>query len=97
MSLILICQCTAHITKMLSLPLKTTQHRREWETILHIAQQNGFLPAMMHKLRHQIEHKTKHTPPQDRKNKKLATFTYISPQIRKNHELVQKHQHKDKT
>jgi len=29
------------------------------------------------------KHKTKHTSPQDRKNKKWATFTYISPQIRK--------------
>ena len=38
---------------------------------------------MIHKLRHQIEHKTKHTSPQDRKNKKWATFKYISPQIRK--------------
>ena len=70
-----------HITRMLSLPLKTTQQQREWETILHIAQQNGFPTAMIHKLRHQIEHKTKHTSPQDRKNKKWATFTYISPQI----------------
>jgi len=26
---------------MLSLPLKATQQKREWETILHIAQQNG--------------------------------------------------------
>jgi len=58
-----------HITRMLSLLLKTTQ-QREWETILHIAQQNGFPPAILHKLRYQIEHKTKHTSPQDRKNKK---------------------------
>ena len=63
--------------------VKTTQQKREWETILHIAQHNGFPPAMIHKLRHQIEHKTKHIPPQDRKNKKWATCTYISPQIRK--------------
>ena len=69
-----------HITRMLSLPLKTTQ-QREWVTILHIAQKNGFPPAMTHKLRHQIEHKRKHTSPQDRKNKKWANFTYISPQI----------------
>jgi len=66
---------------MLSLPLKATQQKREWETILYIAWQNGFPPAMIHKLRHQIEHKTKHISPPDRKNKKLATFTYISPQI----------------
>jgi len=68
-----------HITRTLSLPLKTTQQKREWVTILHSAQQNGFPPTMIHKLRHQIEHKTKHIPPQDRKNKKWVTFTYISP------------------
>jgi len=39
--------------------------------------------TMIHKLRHQIEHKTKRISPQDRKNKKRVTFTYISPQIRK--------------
>jgi len=38
---------------------------------------------MIHKLRHQIKHKTKRIPPQEKKNKKWATFTYISPQIRK--------------
>ena len=38
---------------------------------------------MIHKLRHHIEHKTKHISPQDRKNKKWVTFTYISPQIGK--------------
>jgi len=70
------------VLSMLSLPLKTTQQQREWETILHIAQQNGFPPAMIHKLRHQIQHKTKHISPQD-KNKKWPIFTYISPQIRK--------------
>jgi len=72
-----------HISRMLSLPLKATQQKREWETILHIAQQNGFPPAMIHKQRHQIEHKAKHISPQDRKNEKWATFTYISQQIRK--------------
>jgi hypothetical protein len=63
--------------------LKTAQQKREWSTILHFAQQNGFPPTVIHKLRHQIEHKTKHTTPHDSKSKKWATFTYISPQIRK--------------
>ena len=61
-----------HITRMLSLPLKATQQQREWETILHIAQQNDFPPTMIHKLRHHTEHKTKHTSPQYRKNMKWA-------------------------
>jgi len=72
-----------HIERMPNPPLKTVQQKREWSTILHISQQNGFPPTVIHKLRHQIEHKTKHTTPHDSKNKKWATFTYISPQIRK--------------
>jgi len=63
---------------MLNLPLKTVQQKREWAIILHIAQQNGFPPKVIHKLRHQMEHKTKHITPHDSKNKKWATFTYIS-------------------
>jgi len=66
---------------MLNLPLKTVQQKREWATILHIAQQNGFLPTVIHKLRHQMEHKTKHTTSHNSKNKKWATFKCISPQI----------------
>jgi len=70
-----------HIERMLNLPLKTVKQKREWSTILHIAQQNGFPPTVIRKLRHQIKHKTKHTTPHDSKNKKWATFTYFSPQI----------------
>ena len=33
-----------HIERMLNLPPKTAQQKREWATILHIAQQNGFPP-----------------------------------------------------
>jgi len=59
--------------------------KREWSTILHIAQHNGLPPTIMQKLRHQIKHKTKctmlHTSMN--KNKRWTTFTYISPQIRK--------------
>jgi len=51
-----------NIERILNLPLKTVQQKREWATILHIAQQNGFPPTVIHKLRHQIEHKKKHTP-----------------------------------
>jgi len=70
-----------HIERMLNLTLKTAQQKREWATILLIAQQNGFLPTAIHKLRHQIEHKTERPTPHNSKNKKWATFTYISPQI----------------
>ena len=72
-----------HIERMLNLPLKTVQQEREWLIILHIAQQNGFPPTVIHKLRYRIEHKTKSTTPRDSNNKNWATFTYISPQIRK--------------
>ena len=59
--------------------------KREWPTILHIVQRNGFPPTVIQKLRHQIKHKTKHTTVHKRtnKNKRWATFTYICPQIRK--------------
>ena len=80
---------------MLSLPLKTTQQKREWETILHIAQQNGFPPAMIHKLRHQIEHRTKHTSPQDRKKQEMGDLHIHFPTNTQDNELVQKHRHKD--
>jgi len=68
---------------MLNLPLKTSQQKREWATILHISQRNGFPPPVIHKVRHQTVHKTEHPSPHDNKNKKWATFTYISQQIRK--------------
>ena len=68
---------------MLNLSLTTVQQKRKWSTNHHITQQNGFPPKVIHKLRHQIEHKTKHPTPHDSKNKKWATFTYISLLIRK--------------
>jgi hypothetical protein len=68
---------------MLRLPLKTTQREREWLKILHVAHQNCFPGTIIHKIRHQIEHKSTLTTPPDNKNRKWATFTYISPQIRK--------------
>ena len=58
-----------HIERMLNLPLKTTQQKRERSTILHIAQQNVFPPTVIHKLRHLIEHKTKRATPRDRKTR----------------------------
>ena len=82
-----------HITRMLSLPLKTTQQKREWETILHIAQQNGFLPAMIHKLRHQIGLITHFTTRQ--KKQEMGDFHVHFPTNTQDHELVQKHTHKD--
>jgi len=36
-----------YIEGMLNLPLKTDKRNREWSTILHIAQQNGFPPTKM--------------------------------------------------
>ena len=70
---------------MLNLPLNSERQKREWSTILHIAQRNGLPPTIIQKLRHQIKHKTKHTivHTNTNKNKRWATFTYISPQTRK--------------
>jgi hypothetical protein len=74
-----------YIERMLNLPLNAEHQQREWSTILHIARQNGFPPTIIQKLGHKIKHKTKHTIPHTNmnKNKKWATFTYISPHIRK--------------
>jgi len=83
-----------HITRMLSLPLKTTQQQREWETILYIAQQNGFPPAMIHKLRHQIEHKNKTHFTTRQKKQEMGDFHIHFPTNTQDHELVQKHKHK---
>ena len=74
-----------YIERMLNLPLNPERQEREWTIILHIAQRNGFPLALIQKLRHQIKHKTKRTIAHTNtdKNKRWATFTYISPQIRK--------------
>jgi len=70
---------------MLNLPLNAERQKREWLTILRIAQCTGFLPTILQKLRCQIKQKTKHTAPHTNmnKNKKWTTFTFISPHIRK--------------
>ena len=72
-----------YIERMLNLPLSTKKRNREWSTVLHIAQQNGFPPTTMQKLRQQIKQKTKHTTMHTSTNKdrRWVTFTYISPQI----------------
>ena len=58
-----------YVERMLNLPLKAELQKRERSTILHIAQQNGFPPTIIQKLRHQIKYKTKHTPPHTNTNK----------------------------
>jgi len=50
-----------YIERMLNLPLNAEHQKREWSTILHIAQQNGFPPTNIQKPRHEIKYKTKHT------------------------------------
>jgi len=70
--------------RMLNLPLNAERHKREWLTILRIEQRNGFPPTTIQKLRRQIKQK-QHTAPHINmnKNKKWATFTFISPHIPK--------------
>jgi hypothetical protein len=74
-----------YIERMLNLPLNKERQHREWLTILRIAQCNKFPPTLLHKLRHQIENKTKQaTPPTSTdNNKKWATFNFTSPHIRR--------------
>ena len=68
---------------MLSFPLNNERQVKEWHTILHIAKTNNFPATMIHKLKRQIQHKTKHPPPDTNKknNAKWTTFTFFSPQI----------------
>ena len=43
-----------YMERMLNLPLNSEHQKREWSTILHIAQRNGFPLTIIQKLRHQI-------------------------------------------
>ena len=81
-----------YFERMLNLPLNAECQKREWLIILHIAQRNWFPTTILQKLRCQIKQKTKHTAPHTNmnKNKKWATFTFISPRTCKITNLFRK-------
>jgi len=64
-------------------PLNNDQQHCEWQTILHIAKNNKFPTTLLHKLKHQIQHRiTCATPPTSTENSpKWATFNFTSPHI----------------
>jgi len=73
---------------MLNLPLHKNRLQNEWQTILHVAKNNHFPTALIRNLRHLMAQKRTQAPfptqlTHPKKNKKWATFTFISPNIRK--------------
>jgi hypothetical protein len=77
-----------YIERMFNLPLNNNQQHSEWQTILHIAKNNKFPTTLPHKLKRQIQHRitriTLPPPPTSTENSpKWATFTFISPHIRR--------------
>jgi len=76
------------IDRMLNLPLHKNRLENEWKTFLHIAKNNHFPTALIHNLRHRMALKRTQSPSptqptHPRKKEKWATFTFISPNIRK--------------
>jgi hypothetical protein len=89
------------INRMTTLPLSTTQKEAEWQTVLKIANSNGFPTSTIKRLRMKMDHKT--TTENNQHDIKWASFTYHSPSIRKitnlfkqtnkHQNILQKHQH----
>jgi len=67
--------------RTLNLPINWERQKREWSTILYIAQRNGFPPTIMQKLRHQIKHKTKHHTTHKHEQKQEMGIKYARSQI----------------
>jgi len=76
-----------YIERMFKLPLNNDRLHNEWQTILHNAKYNKFPTTLLHKLKHQIQHRIMHaTPPPPinaGSNTKWATFTFTSPHMPK--------------
>jgi len=68
--------------RMTSLPLTTDRKETEWQKILAIAENNKFPIHLITRLKRHTQHKT-NTDKTDNKNKKWATFTYHSHEVRK--------------
>jgi hypothetical protein len=68
--------------RMISLPLTTERKKMEWQKILSIKENNKFPLHFIEQLKTQIQHKT-HKDKTNNRNKKLTTFTYHSPKVRK--------------
>ena len=82
-----------YIERMLNLQLNAEPEKREWSTILHIAQKNGFPPTLIQKLRHQIKQKPKHTTPHANmnENKRWGNIHLHFPTNMQGHRHIQKH------
>ena len=72
---------------MCTLPLNKEQQHSEWQQILHIAHNNNFLTYLLTWLKLRIQQSmAQPTPPiltPPKIQRKWATFTYTSPQIKK--------------
>jgi len=73
------------IKRMLSFPLNKEQQYKEWQHILHITHSNDIPLALLTRLRFRIQQNNSlpRSPTPSNKGRKWATFTYLSPQIRK--------------
>ena len=67
---------------MQSLPLTIERQQSEWKTIQTMARNNNFPEKLITNLKTQMQQKIHQKQDKD-ENKKWATFTYHSPQIRK--------------
>jgi len=74
-----------YIKRMFTLPLNKKHQHKEWTTILETAQSNNFPENLLIRLIQQMQQRITCTtsPTGSKNNTKWATFTYLSPQIRK--------------
>jgi hypothetical protein len=80
-----------YINRLTTLPITEKSKQKEWGTILTIAKNNGYPPALIHRLKSKLKntkraHKQNCTQQQQATTtlrNKWVTFTYSSPLIRK--------------
>ena len=75
-----------YVNRMITMPIIEQAAKREWNTILIMAQNNGFREHLIHRLRNKlIAEKDRITLTQTKQyyGRKWATFTYHSPSIYK--------------
>jgi hypothetical protein len=74
-----------YIDRMFNIPLNNDRLHNQRQTILHIAKNNKFPTTLLHKLKHQIQHRIirAKTPTNAENNTIWATFTFTVPHTRR--------------
>jgi hypothetical protein len=81
-----------YINRLTTLPITEKSKQKEWETILTIAKNNGYPPALIHRLKTKLTNKKRAlkqncTQQQQQETatlrNKWVMFTYFSPLVRK--------------